>query len=521
MKRIQINNLTVPLDTTIEELKTRAAKKANIRPADIHGFQIARRSVDARRQQIQLNFAVILEIADTVRYSSAAVLLQEAETVELIHGNLPLTSRPVIIGAGPAGLFCAYYLAKHGYTPMIFERGGTVQERVRVVEDFTNGGTLNSNCNIQFGEGGAGTFSDGKLTTRINNPLCKSVLQLLKDHGAPEDILYNAKPHIGTDMLRQVIVNLREEIIRLGGSFLFNHHLEDIQIQNNRVKAVTINGMEIPCQVLILAIGHSSRDTYQMLFEKGIAMEPKAFAMGVRIEHQQSFIDQAQYGRFAGHPALGAADYRLAYNGSSRSCFSFCMCPGGSVVAAASEEQSVVVNGMSRHARDGENANSALVVSVTPKDYSGVLGGINLQRQLEGSAYRLTGSYSAPVQDTEDFLNGVKSAALKHVQPTYPLGYVPTDLGLCLPGFITDTLTEGLLYFDTKIQNFSRYSILTGVETRTSSPVRLMRNGEMESLHTAGLYPIGEGAGYAGGIMSSAVDGIKAAHTVIGKYKEL
>jgi uncharacterized FAD-dependent dehydrogenase len=519
VKKIQIKNITVPLETSVTELKRISAKKAGIREKDILGFKIARRSVDARRNTVSFNYSIILEIPKRIKTSTAAVPFKEYCEENINKGDIPLKSRPVIAGAGPAGLFCAYILAREGYRPIVFERGSSVEERTKITNDFCLYGKLNTECNIQFGEGGAGTFSDGKLTTRIGSPLCELVLKTFAECGAKEEILYMAKPHIGTDMLGTVIKNLRNKIISLGGEFHFNCTVSDIKIQKGKVVSVITDEGEFETDIFIVATGHSARDTYYMLYKKGLDMEPKAFAMGVRIEHLQSFIDEAQYGSFAGHPLLGAADYRLAYNGTDRSCFSFCMCPGGTVAAAASEESTVVVNGMSNNARDGINANSALAVSVTPSDYEGVLGGIELQRKIERAAYRITSSYFAPVQNTSDFLNNTKSKKITGITPSYPIGTMPSDLRLCLPEFICSTLCDGLRYFDTKIKGFTKNSVLTAPETRTSAPVRILRSEDHVSTNIKGIYPTGEGAGYAGGIMSSAVDGIKSAYKIIEKYK--
>ena len=506
-----INNITVPLDTSKEELFSIAIKKSGLPKKSVTDFKINRRSVDARRKNVQFNYSITL-FTDNDR-------IEKREAPK--QGTKKLESRPVIIGSGPAGLFCAYILAKNGYAPILFERGKCVDERVKAIHLLNTTATLDTNTNIQFGEGGAGTFSDGKLTTRINSPHCEEVLDIFTRFGAPEEIQYMAKAHIGTDILRDVIKNMRNEIIRLGGDVYFESKLEDITVKNGKVDSIKIKNEYINCKVLLLAIGHSARDTYYMLADKDIFMEPKAFAVGVRIENPQDFIDKAQYGDFAGHPMLGVADYVLKYNGEKRSCFSFCMCPGGYVVGAMSEEGTVVTNGMSNHARDGKNANSALVVNVTQQDYNGILGGIEFQRIMEKSAYSKTNPYFAPVQNTTDFLKKRISKDIKNIVPTYPIGCIGTDLNNILPNFVANTLHEALPYFDTRIKGFAQNSVITGVETRTSAPVRITRNEDMESISVKGLYPIGEGAGYAGGIMSAAVDGIKAAEKIIGIYKPM
>lgn len=503
-----INNITLPLETPMEELLSVAIKKSGLSKKKVTGYKINRRSVDARRKNVQFNYSITL-FTDNDGFK---------EDTPLERGTKKLEARPVIIGSGPAGLFCAYVLAKNGYAPILFERGKCVDERVKSIHLLNSDGILDTNTNIQFGEGGAGTFSDGKLTTRISSPHCEKVLETFVNFGAPEEIKFLAKAHIGTDVLRNVIKNMRNEIIRLGGEVHFESKLEDIVIKNGKVDCVKINNDFVDCKVLLLAIGHSARDTYYVLSSKDIFMEPKAFAVGVRIENPQDFIDKAQYGDFAGHPMLGAADYALKYNGSERSCFSFCMCPGGYVVGAMSEEGTVVTNGMSNHARNGENANSALVVNVTQNDYNGVLGGIEFQRQMEKAAFDKTKPYFAPVQNTVDFLEKRASENIKKITPTYPIGYKGADLNGILPDFVANTLHKALPYFDTKIKGFVQNSVMTGVETRTSAPVRITRNENMESISVKGLYPIGEGAGYAGGIMSAAVDGIKAAEKIIVQY---
>ena len=503
-----VNNIFVPVDTKIEEVYKTAVKKSGLLRSKITSFKIKRRSVDARHKNVRFNYCIRIYTGDEPVF----------EVKNEKYGTEKLNHRPVIIGMGPSGLFCAYNLAKNGYRPILLERGDCVENRINSVDSFYKSGILDTNTNIQFGEGGAGTFSDGKLTTRINSPQCDKVLSVFCRFGAPEEILYLAKPHIGTDILRDVIVNMRNYITDNGGSVEFLSKLEDIDIKNNKITSITVNGRDIACGILVLAIGHSARDTYEMLYKKGVFMEPKAFAAGVRIEHKREFNDKNQYGDFAGHPALGAADYRLAYNGTDRSCFSFCMCPGGYVTAAASEEGGVVVNGMSNHKRNGENSNSALVVNVTTNDFSGVLGGIKFQREMERAAFYKNHPYFAPVQNTNDFINNKTSFDISGIVPTYPIGHVGANLNEILPVFISKTLRDALFYFDTKIKNFTENSVITGVETRTSSPVRITRNQNMQSINVSNLYPIGEGAGYAGGIMSSAVDGLNLSEKLISVY---
>lgn len=508
---ITVNNITVPLDMSEEELILVAIKKSGLSKKQVTGYRIERRSVDARRKNVQFNYSISLFTGDN----------REAKKEKPVFGTKRLENPPVVVGTGPAGLFAAYELAKNGYCPIVFERGGSVDERVKTINSLNTTATLNTQTNIQFGEGGAGTFSDGKLTTRINSPLCRQVLETFNNFGAPDDILYLGKPHIGTDVLRDVIKNMRNEIICLGGKVYFNSLVEDVVIKNGRIDHIRVNNETVNCKVLLLAIGHSARDTYYMLAKKDIFMEPKAFAVGVRVETPQDFIDKSQYGDFAGHPKLGAADYTLRYNGENRSCFSFCMCPGGYVVGAMSEEGTVVTNGMSNYARDGENANSALVVNVTQDDFNGVLGGIEFQRQMEKAAYDKVRPYTAPVQNTTDFIERRISEEIKNVEPTYPIGVRCEDLNNILPNFVADTLRDALSYFDTRIKGFTQNSVITGVETRTSAPLRITRNDDLESISVKGLYPIGEGAGYAGGIMSAAVDGIKAAEKIMEEYSPI
>ncbi|MDR0405291.1 MAG: hypothetical protein LBH54_00705 [Clostridiales bacterium] len=512
--KIKVDNVFAPLSHSVDEVYRDAMRLCGITARDVAEQGIYRRSVDARRDTVRFNYCVFFVLHGGAKPNNRAVVLAE-EPPEDTAVEKELPYRPIIIGAGPSGLFAGYYLALRGCRPILFERGGNIEKRVRATSAFFSGGALDTECNIQFGEGGAGTFSDGKLTTRVNDKLCGKVLDIFIRHGAPGDIRYLAKPHIGTDLLRGVIENMRNSITALGGEIHFDSRLEGLKIKNGRLYSATVNGAEHDCPALLLAIGHSARDTYQMLFDSGVPMAAKPFAVGLRIEHLQADIDAAQYGKFAGHPALGAADYRLAYNGAERKCFSFCMCPGGSVVAAASEERGVAVNGMSGHARNGTNANSALVVNVTERDFHGVLGGIAFQRRYERAAYRLAERYLAPAQLTRDFLENKKSTRLGGVTPTYPLGYRFAELHGCLPEFVATALCDGIRYFDRKINGFSARSVLTGVETRTSAPVRIPRGETMESVNVKGLYPVGEGAGYAGGIMSSAVDGVKAAQALL------
>lgn len=530
---IRINNLSLALEEDISLLIDKAAKKLKISKKEIKNFKILRESIDARKKDnIKFNYSVELscnmEEKLVNRCKSNDIILQVEEPNEpLTMGSKKLLHRPVIVGMGPAGIFAGLLLARKGYKPVIFERGEDVDSRTKTVEHFWKSGELNTESNVQFGEGGAGTFSDGKLTTRIKDKRCDFVLQEFVKAGAPEDIAYSGKPHVGTDILKTVVKNIREEIRALGGEVHFNSKLEDIILQDNKIKAIKVNGNEVPCEVLILAIGHSSRDTYEMLYNKGIFLSPKPFSIGVRIEHPQDFIDEAQYGKYAKHPKLRAADYRVAYTdkGLNRSVYSFCMCPGGEVVAAASEINRLVTNGMSYRKRDKENANSALVVSVAPQDFEGnsPLRGMEFQRYYETLAFKVGGgNYEAPIQLVGDFIKGEDSKKLGRVTPSYRLGWNFAKLDKCLPKYVVDMLKVGLDQFDKKIKGFAMEdAVLTGIETRTSAPVRIDRNEKGESISTRGLYPTGEGAGYAGGIISAAVDGLRIAEEIIKNYNNL
>lgn len=527
---IRINNVVLDLDENIEDLKDKVNKKLKLKKDQVKKFNIIKESIDARKKNnIRLIYNVEIQCENEskiVNRAKSKDVKIEKETKEepLIFGDKKLKHRPVVVGMGPAGMFAALMLAQNGYNPIVIERGERVEDRTKTVNDFWKTGELNTESNVQFGEGGAGAFSDGKLTTRIKDRRCEIVLKEFVSAGAPEEITYVGKPHIGTDILKEVVKNIREKIISLGGTVLFSSKLEDLKIKDNKLIGIIVNGEEIPCDTLILALGHSSRDTYEMLFNKGVIMSPKPFAIGVRIEHSQRFIDENQYGKFAGHPKLKAADYRLSYtsNKTKRAVYSFCMCPGGEVVASSSEDKMLVTNGMSYYKRDKENANAGIVVTVGENDFAGntPLSGIEFQRHYESLAYKLGGgNYIAPIQLVGDFLKDSVSTKLGSIKPSYRPGYEFADLRKCLPAGVIDTLKEGLVEFDKKIKGFAADDVvMTGVETRTSAPVRIERNEKFQSISLEGLYPCGEGAGFAGGIVSAAVDGIKAAEHLMKEY---
>ena len=531
---IRINNINLNIDEPIEDIKKKVSKKLKISENEIIKLNILKESIDARKKDnIKFNYCVEIKCNGEKRIVSKIkdkdVKFEENESKEQFeYGIKESKTRPVVIGLGPAGLFAALTLAKHGYKPVIFERGEDVDNRSKTVESFWNGTSdLNLESNVQFGEGGAGAFSDGKLTTRIKDNRCGFVLEQLVKAGAPEEIIYAGKPHVGTDILKGVVKNIREEIISLGGEVHFNSKLEKVNIKDGKLESIIVNGNTIPCESLVLAIGHSSRDTYEMLNEEGVFMQPKAFAVGVRIEHPQGMIDSNQYGKYVGHPRLKAADYKLVYQSEklNRGIYSFCMCPGGVVVAAASEEGRLVSNGMSYHARDLDNANSALVVTVGPEDFEGdsPLSGMDFQRKYEELAYKLGGGdYKAPVQLVGDFLNDRVSTKLGSVIPSYKPGFEFRDLRECLPSYVVEAIKEGIVKFDSKIKGYAMDdAVLTGIETRTSAPVRMTRDENLQSISAKGLYPTGEGAGFAGGIISAAVDGIKVAERIMGEYKQI
>lgn len=520
---IRLSNIKIPANVTVtkEILKNKAEK---LLKTQINSFTIAKKSIDAR-DKTNVHYLYSLDIS--VKNEKKYLKYKNVTKTPLFKYDIPkssLNKRPLIVGFGPAGMFAGLVLAYSGVKPIIVEQGYCVEKRQEAVNSFTKTGKLNTVSNIQFGEGGAGTFSDGKLTTGISDERCRYVLKKFVEFGAPKEILYLAKPHIGTDVLVNVVRNIRNEIIKYGGEVLFEHKLVEI-LGDKAVKYAVVenNGKKIIVDTdnIILAIGHSSRDTFEYLNSIGIKMEQKPFAMGVRIEHSQELINKAQYGEFAKY--LPPADYKLtAHLENGRSAFTFCMCPGGVVVAAASEEERLVTNGMSYYKRDGKNANSALLIGIKPEDFgsSYVLAGMELQRELEHKAFVAGGSnFNAPVQLVGDILNSRPTEKLGAVEPTYKPGVSPGDFRNIFPDFMYESFQLALKAMDKKIKGFANNdALLTAVESRSSSPVRILRdNNSLNSLSLKGLYPCGEGCGYAGGIMSAAVDGIKCAEAVIYK----
>lgn len=525
--RIIAENIKIPYtpgEVHIDELAAAEAeriirKKTGCRPISLN---TAKKSVDARRRN---NIVFVVSVSAELEWKGDPEALVEKgfklyrkPEVSVRYGNETAQHRHVIVGFGPAGMFAGLLLAKHGFRPVIYERGGSVSERVEKVERFIQGGSFDTDTNIQFGAGGAGTFSDGKLTTRINDPLAAYVMDQLHQLGAPDEILWKAKPHIGTDILRHVVEEAHREIVSLGGEIHYNSKVTDITD-----KTVTVNGTTVPFSSLTLAIGHSARDVYGELLTKNFVIEPKPFSVGVRAEHLQSDIDRMLFGDLAGDSNLGKGEYQLSYRKGDRGTYTFCMCPGGEVVPSASEEGGVVTNGMSRHARDGRNANAAVCVSVNPSDFgSSPTGAIEFQRTLEKEAYRAGGGgFTAPMQTVGDFLGGTWGTEPKRVLPTYRNVNVKLcDFRKIFPSFVTEMLAEGLTNFGRKMKGYDAPDIpLTGVETRTSAPVRILRTEDYCAVGHPDIYPCGEGAGYAGGIVSAAVDGIRVAVGIMGRFK--
>lgn len=528
---IRISQLKLAPGHSREELIQKAAKMLRIQEEEVQALEIRKQSIDARKKpDIQYVYTVDLKVSNEQRVmrrqkGNQVTAVKEKPYQFPKNGVKKLEHRPVIIGSGPAGLFCAYLLAEHGYRPVIYERGASVEERQRDIEQFWESSVLNPNSNVQFGEGGAGTFSDGKLNTLVKDPIGRNrkVLEIFVENGAPEEILYVAKPHIGTDILITVVKNMREQILAWGGEIHFHSQMKDIRVENEKLQAITVSspdGMRcIPVELLVLAIGHSARDTFSMLYERQIPMKAKAFAVGVRVEHAQKMINQSQYGEELKYN-LPAAPYKVAANlENGRGVYSFCMCPGGYVVNASSEEERLAVNGMSYHARDGQNANSAIIVTVTPEDYGSEhpLAGMRFQQHLEEKAYQM-GKGKIPVQCFGDFCNHTLTKQFGEIIPQMKGAYQFADVRAIFPKEIGDSIEEGIKVFDRQIHGFAKDdTILSGVESRTSSPVRIPRNENLH-LESMRIYPCGEGAGYAGGITSAAMDGIKVAEKIASEF---
>ncbi|MBC8576645.1 NAD(P)/FAD-dependent oxidoreductase [Yanshouia hominis] len=521
--RLQISRIETSVEEGAQAALTRASERVSqLAGSAPGGLGLSKSSVDARRGRVKFVSTVAFSLEDSAARMLLAKGLPEISAAPapqpliLPRGDKRLLHRPVVVGLGPAGLFAALMLAREGYRPLVLERGAPVDERVAAVEGYWRGGALDPENNVQFGEGGAGTFSDGKLTTRIHDPLCAEVLRILSAHGAPSDILVKAKPHVGTDLLRGVVKSIREEILRLGGEVRFHARADEFIARGGRLRGIRVNGEELPADALILAVGHSARDTFSALDRCGARLTPKPFSVGARIEHRQSDIDAALYGRYAGHPNLPPGEYQLSRRVGERAAYTFCMCPGGMVVAAASGEGQTVTNGMSYRARNLPNANSALVVSVDSADYGpNWQDAVAFQRRLEGAAYAAGGRDGAAPAMTVGAL--LKSGRVENpVEPSYPRGVRECDLLALLPPQVGEFLVESLPVLGGRLRGFDAPgAVLTGLETRTSSPVRLLRREDCMADGIEGLYPCGEGAGYAGGIMSAAVDGLRCARALM------
>ncbi len=526
---LRITELKLPLDHPDEALRPAIVQRLGIADDELLEFTLFKRSYDARKKSSELQFIYTIDL----RVRDEAALLRKFSEDRNINqapdvsykpvGHAPegLSERPVVVGFGPCGIFAGLLLAQMGFKPIILERGTEVRQRTKDTWGLWRKNVLNPESNVQFGEGGAGTFSDGKLYSQIKDPRHhgRKVLHEFVKAGAPEEILYVSKPHIGTFRLTGMVETMRHEIQALGGEIRFQQKVTDLLIDDGQLHGVILeNGEQIDSRHVVLALGHSARDTFRMLHGRGVFMEAKPFSIGFRIEHPQSLIDKARLGKYAGHPKLGAADYKLVHHAKNgRSVYSFCMCPGGTVVAATSEPGRVVTNGMSQYSRNERNANSGIVVGITPDDYpGGPLAGIELQERLEAHAYVLGGSnYEAPAQLVGDFVAGKPSTELGSVEPSYKPGVALGDLALALPDYAIEAIREALPAFDKQIRGFGQHdAVLTGIETRTSSPLRITRDETLQSLNVKGLFPAGEGAGYAGGILSAGVDGIRIAEAV-------
>lgn len=526
---LRISEIKLSLDSEFSDIENAVAKTLKINKNRILKTEIFKRSIDCRKDSVHFVYTADVTVdgdEDKIltNINNSKVIKCEKYSYKIPQSNRKSTLPPVIAGFGPAGMFAGLILARSGHKPIIIERGRDVDSRTNDVNNFWTNRILDEKSNIQYGEGGAGTFSDGKLTTGIKDSRCRFVFEEFVSHGAPEDILVNAKPHIGTDKLKTTVKNIREEIISLGGQVLFETQLTNIIVANNFIHGITVtdkNGKEtdIETDALILSIGHSARDTIEMLYNKGITMMQKPFSIGARIEHPQEMINSVQFGEFKNHPKLLAADYKLAcHPPHGRGAYTFCMCPGGTVVCASSQKGGVVTNGMSEFARDKENANSAILVGVNPEDFPSehVLAGFQLQREIEEKAFNMGGGdYTAPATLVGDFLKGQKSTKLGAVKPSFPTGVTMSDIGTLLPEKVVNNMRHALTEWDKKLKGFAMdEAVLTAPETRSSSPVRIIRD-EFYQTNVRGLYPCGEGAGYAGGIVSAAVDGVKCAEMVL------
>ncbi|MBQ6426279.1 MAG: NAD(P)/FAD-dependent oxidoreductase [Clostridia bacterium] len=530
---IQVNDIRVPYREAGTEWKRYAAKICRVREEDLKSARMLKKSLDARKKQdivYLISAAVGMEPGKERRalgLGDARILPYAAPVAEEIPaGTEPLNGRVAVVGLGPAGLFGAYMLAKYGYRPLVIERGRPVAERVRDVEGFWCGAGLDPESNVMFGEGGAGTFSDGKLTSRSKDARGAEVLRIFREHGAPEEIEYLAKPHIGTDKLRGIVSAMRESVERMGGEVRFSCRLEQIVCEGGKLTGIVVSKdgktVKEPCDALVLAIGQGARDTYRMLLASGVSMQPKPFAVGCRIEHPQEMIDRIQFGDAAAARELGAAEYRLTGRSGDRGVYTFCMCPGGKVVASSSGQDQVVVNGMSDYARDAENANAAIIVQVGPGDFgTDPLSGVAYAEKLERDAFLLGGGdFRAPASRVEDFLACRKSGAFGSVHPSYRPGVRPADLSECLPDYVANGIRDGIRSFSRQMKGYDLAdAVLTAVESRSSSPVRILRDENGESVSVRGIYPVGEGAGYAGGIVSAAIDGMRASERIIRRYR--
>ncbi len=514
--KIKISNIKIPVEQKVD-LKSRVTKEYNIAMEDIVDFKILRQSIDARKKDhvfylYQIYLHLKNENEDLLQFDNVSLFKPKKE-MRYEEWNFP--HQPVVVGFGPAGMFAALYLARCHARPIIIERGGSIEQRKKDVADFLTDKKLNENSNIQFGEGGAGTFSDGKLSTNVNDEFIQFILDEFYKHGATEDVCYSANPHVGTDYLEKVVRNIREEIISLGGEFHFNCRFTDFSTEGNVISVFCDGGIILQTEHLLLCLGHSARDTIRHLYNKGLKMEPKAFSIGVRIEHLQSKINQMQYGKSARF--LPAASYRGVVHLANRSVYTFCMCPGGTVMASASEKESIVTNGMSEKKRDKANANSALLVGINPEDFfvDNPLDGLKFQEDYERKAFQIAGDYRAPANLVGEFLRKKVATQARSVNPSYPHGVVFCELERCLPAYVTQSLREALPLLDKKMHGFNDPdAVMTGIESRSSSPVRILRD-EKRQCNIKGIYPVGEGAGYAGGIVSAALDGLKTAMEII------